>query len=234
MRRTAIIIAVIIALILALVLASSASAQGVSIMGKTGDGTWVGDTWKVDIYPGEEKSTTIGLYNPSTLSASVEAAVVPESLDNGNLVFELSQSSFNMLGGERVDVVLSVKASPSATPGTYTAELKIRSELVTPTPTPPPVYYPPGPAPTPTPTLTPTPTPTPPLPTPTPTPTIAPMPTPTPTPPIFTPTPTPTPTPTAAVATTAPWWIAGVIVAASLALGGVVFAVRRRSPETLQ
>jgi len=141
MRRT--IVAVILAALLLLMMPAAASAAGVTVVGKAGDGIWTDDTWTVNIYPGETKSTTITINNSSSSSLGVEVAVLPESFDNGNLTFDLDKSSFTMSGGTSADVALTVKANGSATPGTYTAELEIKSEVE---PYQPP-YQPPPPAP---------------------------------------------------------------------------------------
>jgi len=127
MRRT--IVAVILAALLLLMMPTAVSAAGVTVGGKTGDGIWTDDTWTVNIYPGETKSTTITLYNSSSSSLGVEVAVLPDSFDNGNLTFDLDKSSFTMPGGTSADVTLTVEANGSATPGTYTAELEIESEV---------------------------------------------------------------------------------------------------------
>ncbi len=216
--RKIVVIALMLALGLMLVPSLTTAWIGVYVVGKTGDGTWVGSTWKVDIYPGEEKSTTLTLYNPTVLPVSVEVAVAPESLDNGNLTFELSQSGFVLPKKAHAAVVLTVKASGNATPGTYTAELRIKSEVATQPPAPP------GPGPVVTPSPTPTVSPTV---TPTPSPTVSPTPTPT---PVSTVTPTPTPTPTetpppAPAEEVTPWWIIGVVAAVALVLW---FTWRRR------
>ncbi len=109
------------------------SADGVTVTDKIGDGEWVGNTWKVPIYPSESKSTTLTLYNSSSSPLDVDVAL-PGSLDNGNLTFELDKSDFTMSGGSYTDITLTLRASDSATPGTYTAGLlEIRTE-VPPTP----------------------------------------------------------------------------------------------------
>ncbi len=137
------IIAIVLALALPLLLVPSAvSAAGVAVVDRTGDGVWTNNTWQVEIYPGESKSTTISLYNSSSRSLGVEVTIFPESLDNGNLTFKLDKANFTMPGKSYADVTLSVKANGSATPSTYTAELGIKSEVapkdgVTPAPTPP-------------------------------------------------------------------------------------------------
>lgn len=119
-----------VALVLGLLLVSSACRvpSGVEVVDKTGDGEWTDDTWQVEIFPRETKSTTIHLYNSSRRSLGVEVSILPESLDNGNLTFELDKASFTMPGRSSADVILTVKANGSATPGVYTAELEIKSE----------------------------------------------------------------------------------------------------------
>jgi len=129
MKRTA-ITAMMLALALLLVpVPSAVSAAGIQVVDRTGDGTWAGDTWQVNIFPGETMGTTLTLYNSSSSSLGVEVTVLPESLDGGNLTFELDRADFTMPGRSYRDVTLSVMASGSATPGTYTAELEIKSEV---------------------------------------------------------------------------------------------------------
>ncbi|GAI21652.1 unnamed protein product, partial [marine sediment metagenome] len=127
MKRIA--IAVVLAVLLMLAMPVAASAAGITVTGRIGDGEWTNNTWQVEIYPGETKATTIKLYNSSSSSLGVEVNIFPESLDNGNLSFELDRASFTMPGKSPTDITLTVKASGSATPGTYTAELEIKSEV---------------------------------------------------------------------------------------------------------
>ena len=116
-------------LILSLLLVSSpVSAAGIAVTNKTGDGVWDGNTWKVVLYPGEIKSTTIELYNSSSSRLDVEVSVIPDSSDDGNLTFELDKTDFTMSGRSYANVTLTVKASGSTAPSTYTAELKVKSE----------------------------------------------------------------------------------------------------------
>ena len=124
-----ILIAVILALGLLLVSSGVSAASGIQVVDKTGDGMWTDDTWKVEIFPGDTKFTTISLYNSSSSSLDVEVSVTPDSRDNGNLTFEVYRSSFTMTGRSYEDVTLTVKANGSATPGTYTTELIIKSEV---------------------------------------------------------------------------------------------------------
>jgi len=124
------ITAILMVGLLLLMLPMVASAAGVIEESTTGDGTWDGDVWSVSIYPGETKTTSIHLYNSSSNSCNIEAAVIPDSLDNGNLTFKLSKTSFTMPTQVYTDIILTVRASGSATPGTYTAQFEIASEIV--------------------------------------------------------------------------------------------------------
>ena len=126
MKRIA--ISLILVLLGLLLVPAAVSAAGVEVAAKSGDGIWTDDTWEVQIFPGETKTTTISLYNSSSSSLDVEVSLSPESLDNGNLTFELDKSIFTMPGKSYSDVTLAVKANGSATPGTYSTELQIKSE----------------------------------------------------------------------------------------------------------
>ena len=126
-------IAVVLAVLLMLAMPVAVSAAGVTVTSRTGDGEWTNNTWQVEIYPGESKSTTIKLYNSSSSSLEVEVNILPESVDNGNLTFELDKTNFTMPGRSYADITLTVKTSDSTTPGTYTTELEIKYE-VPPTP----------------------------------------------------------------------------------------------------
>lgn len=128
MKRIAIIIAV-----LGLLLTTTAvGAAGIEVVSKTGDGTWIGSTWQVGIFPAEVKTTTLTLYNSSSGSLAVEVTISPSLLDNGNLTFELNKPSFTMSSKSYANVILSIRASGGATPGIYTTELEIKSEIPTP------------------------------------------------------------------------------------------------------
>ncbi len=121
---------ILIALVLCLLLIpSAASAEGVDVVGETGDGVWVGDSWKVELYPGESGNTIIALRNSSGSSLETWVTIIPDSLDNGNVTFELDEDNFIMPAGSNADVTLTAKASGSSTPGSYTAELEIKSEV---------------------------------------------------------------------------------------------------------
>lgn len=131
-----VLIAIILAFSLLLVPSAVSAASGIQVVDKTGDGVWTNNTWEVEIYPGENKTTTISLYNSSSSLLDVEVTIIPDSLDGGNLTFELDRSRFEMPGDSYTDVTLTVEANGSATPGPYTAELTIKSEVP---PSPPPI-----------------------------------------------------------------------------------------------
>lgn len=125
-----ILIAVILILSLLLIPITVSAASGVEVANRTGDGEWIGNIWEVSIYPNETKATTITLYNSSSINLDVEVTIVPDSLDNGNLTFGLSSENFTMLGKSYTDVTLTVEASGSTTPGTYTTEFTIKAEEI--------------------------------------------------------------------------------------------------------
>lgn len=127
MKRT--IVATMLAMLFLLMMPATVSAAGVAVESKTGDGTWEGSTWKVGMFPGETKATTLTLYNSSSSTLDVEVTIIPDSLDNGNLIFELDKSRFAMLGKSRIGITLTVSANGSATPGIYATELTIKSEI---------------------------------------------------------------------------------------------------------
>ena len=127
MKRVSIVVVLAVLLMLVMPLAVNA-ADGIKVEAKSGDGVWVDDTWQVEMFPGEMRSTTLTLYNSASSSLNVEIPL-PDSIDNGNLMFELDKTSFTMPGRSYIDVILTLRASGEATPGTYTIELlEIRSE----------------------------------------------------------------------------------------------------------
>jgi len=137
MKRT--IIALVLALGLLLVPSAVSAASDVVIDKIEGEGTWADDTWQVQIFPGETKSTTITFYNSSSSSLQVEATVSPYLRDNANVIFTLvmpgdiksvdGKLNFTMPGKSYSDLTLNVYADASTTPGTYTTELEIKSEV---------------------------------------------------------------------------------------------------------
>jgi len=121
--------AIILALCLTLLLTPVASAAGISVISKTGDGTWSGNNWQVQMYPAETKFAVLTLYNSSSSSLDVEASVSPASLDDGNVTFEVDSPAFTMLGKAYADITLSAGASGSATPGVYEAVFELKFEI---------------------------------------------------------------------------------------------------------
>ncbi|GAG78825.1 unnamed protein product, partial [marine sediment metagenome] len=132
-KRKRLMMATIPILLLALLLipATASMASGVYVLdtSDTGDGKWINDdTWQVEIYPGETKSTSFTLRNPSSSLLDVEVSITPNPQNAGNLTFELKPAKFSMYKGTKT-IALSVVASNSATPGNYSTELVIKSEV---------------------------------------------------------------------------------------------------------
>jgi len=125
MKLIIILLATIISLLIPL---TTYADSGIEIVGKTGNGTWAGNTWNVSLYPSESKSTTITLYNSSCTALGIEVSVEPVSFDGGNLAFELDKSIYMMGGNTYSNITLIAKANGSLAPGQYSAELTIKSE----------------------------------------------------------------------------------------------------------
>ena len=119
-------IAAILALSLLVGSTMVGAAGGITIVSRTGDGIWDGDTWKVEIYPGETESTTIKLYNSSYNKLNVKVRIKPKSLDDGNLIFELDKKNLTLVKKSYMEVTLTVKVSEDTKPGTYSVGLKLK------------------------------------------------------------------------------------------------------------
>lgn len=102
------------------------ATEGISIVDRTGDGIWTGNTWEVGAYPGEVKSTTIKLYNPTDSRLNVEVRIKPKSLDKKNLIFELDKKNFKISKKSYMEVTLIVRVSKDAKPGTYLTGIEIK------------------------------------------------------------------------------------------------------------
>ncbi len=124
-----ILIPVILILGLLLMCSPVSATFGVEVTSKTGDGKWVGDAWEVSLFPGETANTTLTLHNSSSDSLDVEVSTTPDSSASDNITFTLSSENFTMSGGSYTSVILTASASGSAVPGTYTAQLEIKSEV---------------------------------------------------------------------------------------------------------
>jgi hypothetical protein len=123
------VVAIAAILVVGLLMGSSATsaAGGVTILSKTGDGSWDGTTWKVAMCPGETKTTTVRLYNSSGSKLNLQARVKPKSLERGDLIFELDDKNFTIAKKSYAEVTLVVTASSSVRPGTYSVGLEIKA-----------------------------------------------------------------------------------------------------------
>jgi len=122
-------LAITLALCLTLLLTPVASAAGISIISKTGDGIWSGNNWQVDMYPAESKATTFALYNSSSSSLDVEVLIITSFISFGNVTFGVDDDAFTMTGKSYADVILTASASGSAAPGTYSAFVELKFEI---------------------------------------------------------------------------------------------------------
>jgi len=134
-RTTKRIIVIVIILILGSLLVPSvvsadsgtSTLAGTEITGKTGDGNWIDNTWKVTMYPGEQKSTTITLSNRRPKDITLTLSVTPSIFDDGNVIINLDNSTLIVPAKSEACAVISASATGSATPETYSAEIRIEA-----------------------------------------------------------------------------------------------------------
>jgi len=107
------------------------AAFDLEVVSKDGDGYWIGNTWFIDLYPAETKTTTIHLYNPTRNTVHVDAQTFPTSQDKGNLVFIPNKIYFHLSSRSYSTVELTATASGSTTPGVYSAELVLSTWTTT-------------------------------------------------------------------------------------------------------
>jgi len=79
------------------------------------------------MYPGEQKSTTITLSNRRPKDITLTLSVTPNIFDDGNVIINLDNSTLIVPGKSETCAVLSASATGSATPGTYSAEIRIEA-----------------------------------------------------------------------------------------------------------
>lgn len=115
----------LLALLLLLIPATASAASGVQVVSKTGDGNWTGDTWKVTMYPGEQKSTVVTFKNPSLGDIALALSATPSTFDDGNVIISLDNSTLIVPAKSEACAVISASAAGSATPRTYSAEIRI-------------------------------------------------------------------------------------------------------------
>ena len=121
-----VIVAVILILGLLLIPSVASAASGVQVVSKTGDGNWTDNTWKVTMYPGEQKSTTVTFKNPSLRDITLTLSATPSIFDDGNIIISFDNSTLVVPAKSEACAVLSASATGSSTPETYSAELKVQ------------------------------------------------------------------------------------------------------------
>jgi len=128
MKRIVVIILILGSLLVPSVVSADSGTStlaGIEITGRTGDGNWIDNTWKVTMYPGEQKSTTITLSNRRPKDITLTLSVTPNIFDDGNVIINFDNSTLIVPGKSEACAVISASATGSATPGTYSAEIRI-------------------------------------------------------------------------------------------------------------
>ena len=115
----------ILLLALLLIPLTASAASGVQVVSKTGDGNWIDNTWKVTMYPGEQKSTVVTFKNPSLRDITLALSATPSIFDDGNVIISLDNSTLIVPAKSEACAVISASAAGSATPRTYSAEIRI-------------------------------------------------------------------------------------------------------------
>ena len=115
----------ILLLALLLIPLTASAASGVQVVSKTGDGNWTDNTWKVTMYPGEQKSTVVTFKNPSLRDITLALSATPSIFDDGNVIISLDNSTLIVPAKSEACAVISASAAGSATPRTYSAEIRI-------------------------------------------------------------------------------------------------------------
>jgi len=129
MKRIVVIILILGSLLVPSVVSADSGTStlaGIEITGRTGDGNWTDNTWKVTMYPGEQKSTTVTFKNPSLRDITLTLSATPSIFDDGNIIISFDNSTLIVPAKSEACAVISASATGSATPETYSAELKVQ------------------------------------------------------------------------------------------------------------
>jgi len=130
MKRIVVIILILGSLLVPSVVSAESGTStlpGIEITGRTGDGNWIDNTWKVTMYPGEQKSTAVTFKNPSLRDITLALSATPSVFDDGNVIISLDNSTLIVPAKSEACAVISASATGSATPETYSAEIRIEA-----------------------------------------------------------------------------------------------------------
>lgn len=133
-------ITIVVLVTLSLILIPTISVNGatpIRIYDINGDGVWIGNIWKVEMYPMETKHSNILLYNSLDENMTVNVDITPETHNNGSVVFSLNKTLFNMAPQSYTLIIVTVTSNGNTKPDTYLSTFRI--SYYTPDP-----YYPPS------------------------------------------------------------------------------------------
>ena len=119
------IIGVLIILGMLLVPTSVGADNGIKIVDQTGDGVWI-ETWWIEMYPGETKSTSLEFKNESGNTLEVTFFVTHSS----GLLSCWCYRTFTVAPGETFKDCIVITASGSIPPGVHELTWKAESSIV--------------------------------------------------------------------------------------------------------
>lgn len=115
---------VVLVVLFALVPLVVSAASGIEIMDEHGDGYWRGDTWYVDLRPGETAEATLKLRNNTGKAIRVDLGIDP-GRHCREIEFWWDDSVFTIPRYHTVGTTLHVKVGNSAPPSRYGAGLTV-------------------------------------------------------------------------------------------------------------
>ena len=105
-----------------------AATEPVWLSGCQGDGEWHSPHWVVSMYANERKETTVTFGNSADEDVPVTLTAIPESQDNGNLIFGFDQPELVIPAKGKASVVFWVETTQGVAPGTYSTTVTVDSE----------------------------------------------------------------------------------------------------------
>lgn len=103
------------------------AGDGVDIIGKGGDGIWVGNTWQVSLMAGETKACTITVKNRQEIKLGVTVEVTTDATLDDNVCFEYTP--YIIVLSQRTKVItISAIARNDARPDIYSATIQLDTE----------------------------------------------------------------------------------------------------------
>ena len=103
------------------------AASDIEIIDKTGDGYWDGNTWYVELYPGETARATLRLRNNTEEAIKVELKKGSKTRYE-NISLWWNNNRLNLEGYQTREALLYAKVKNTAPPGQYQAEFTVEWE----------------------------------------------------------------------------------------------------------